>query len=158
MRLTPNTLSENVCAQVSKLVNRRLAAATDPHGEQKQEHRKVSGPTLVAAPESFERIAREAERYSDLIAERTAGPGRGAVGQSRSRPSGLSFSYPLRAIDESESPFGVVVSLAAFWQCVHEATGQSAAIGAADTVDFFTEKWPGVDDRLWFVESRAARI
>jgi DNA-binding ferritin-like protein len=35
---------------------------------------------------------------------------------------------------------------------------QSAAIGDADTADFLTEIWPGVDDRLWFVESRAASI
>ena len=158
MRLTPNTLSENVCAQVSKLVNRRLAAATDPHGEQKQEHRKVSGPTLVAAPESFDRIGREAERYSDLIAERTAGPGarRCRTVQVAAERTFVLLSPPGHR--REPEPVRVAVSLATFWQCVHEAMGQSAAIGDADTADFFTEIWPGVDDRLWFVESRAARI
>jgi hypothetical protein len=39
-----------------------------------------------------------------------------------------------------------------------ERIGQSAAVGDADTADFFPEILPGVDDRLWIVESRAARI
>jgi hypothetical protein len=36
--------------------------------------------------------------------------------------------------------------------------GRSAAIGENDTADFFAEIWPGVDDRLWFVDSRAAPL
>jgi hypothetical protein len=68
------------------------------------------------------------------------------------------LSYPLRIADESQSPFGIAAVLAAFWRSVREAMGRSAAIGENDTADFFAEIWPGVDDRLWFVESRAASL
>jgi starvation-inducible DNA-binding protein len=126
MRLT-YTLSEKVCARTSEPLNRHLAAAIDPQGQLKQGHRNVRAPTFIAVHELFDGVAREAERYSHLIAEHTAGLGAVAEGQPRSRPNELSLSYPLRIAD-------------------------------AETDDFFTEIWPGIDDRLWFVESRAARI
>jgi starvation-inducible DNA-binding protein len=126
MRLT-YTLSEKVCARTSELLNRHLAAAIDPQGQLKQRHRNVHAPTFIAVHELFDGVAREAERYSYLIAEHTAGLGAVAEGQTRSRRNELSLSCPLRIAD-------------------------------AETDDFFTEIWPGIDDRLWFVESRATRI
>ena len=105
MRLT-HALSENVCARTSELLNRRLAAPIDSQGQLKQAHGKLREPAFVAVHESFEGVGREAERYSDLIAERTAGLGAVAEGRSRSRPSELSFSYPRRIADESHRPFG----------------------------------------------------
>jgi starvation-inducible DNA-binding protein len=48
--------------------------------------------------------------------------------------------------------------LAAFGQSAREGIGQSAAIGDANTADFFIEISRRVDDRLWFVESHAAPI
>ena len=159
MRLTHNTLSENVCAQTSELLNRHLAAAIDPHGQLKQAPRKLGGPAFIAVHELFDRVAREAESNFDLIAGRTAGLGAVAEGQSRSRPSELSLSpYPVRIAGESQRLFAVAAALAAFGQSAHEAIGQSAAIGDADTADFFIEISGGVHYRLWFVESHAAPI
>jgi starvation-inducible DNA-binding protein len=154
MRLTHNMLSENVCAQTGELLNRPLAAAFGPHGQLKQAHYNVEGPTFIAVPALFDMVSREAEGDSDLIAERNAGLGAVAEGQSNSRPIELLLS-PI--------PFGSpttanAATLVAFGQSACEAVGQSAAIGDADTADFFTEMWPGADDRLWFVESHAARI
>jgi hypothetical protein len=66
----------------------------------------VLGPKLIAVHELFDRIAREAESYSDLITERNAGLG---AGQSRSRPSKLSLPLspagsPTKANTCSRSP------------------------------------------------------
>jgi starvation-inducible DNA-binding protein len=159
MRLTHNTLSENVCAQTSELLNRRLAPAIDPHGQLKQARRNVGGPTFIAVPELFDRVTREAESDSDLIAERTVG--RDAVAEKTVQVASertFAVPYPLRIADESQRLFPVAAVLAAFGQSAREAIGQSAAIGDADTADFFIEISRGVDDRLWFVESHAAPI
>ena len=154
MRLTRNTLSENVCAQTSEMLSRRLAAVIHPHGQPKQAHRNVGGPSFVAVPELSDRVTREAESDSDLIAERTAGLGAVAEGQSRSRPSELSLSRaPCGSPTKANS-----AALAAFGQSAREAIGQSAATGDADTVDFFIEISRSVEDRLWLVESHAAPI
>jgi hypothetical protein len=109
-----HTLSEKVCARISELPNRDLAAPPDPQAQRRQAHRKPRGRTFIAVDESFDRVAREAERDSDLIANRTAGLSAVAKCQSRSRPSELSLSYPLRIADESQSPFGIAAVLAAF--------------------------------------------
>jgi starvation-inducible DNA-binding protein len=154
MRLTRNTLSENVCTQTGEMLNRRLAAAIHPSGQLKQAHRNMGGPSFIAVHELFDRVTREAESDSDLIAERTAGLGAVAEGQSRSRPSELSLS---RAPCGSPTKANAA-ALATFGQPARKAIGQSAAIGDADTADFFIEISRSVEDRLWFVESHAAPI
>ena len=159
MRLTHNTLSENVRMLTSELLNRHLAAAIDLHGQLKQAHWNVRGPTFIAVHELFDKVAKEAETYSDLLAERAAGLGAVAEGtvQVATERSFL-VPYPLRIADENQHLFAVAATLAAFGQSTRQAIGQSAAIGDADTADLFTEISRGVDHQLWFVESHAAPI
>ena len=154
MRLTNKTLSENVCAQTSELLNGRLVAPIHPYGQLKQAHRNVGGPTFIAVRELFDRITRETESDSDWIVERTAGRGAVAEGQFRSRPSELSLS---RAPCGSPTKANAA-ALAAFGQSAREAIGQYAAIGGADTADFFIELSRSAEDRLWFAESHDAPI
>lgn len=140
MRLT-HTSSENVCARTSELLNRRLAATIDSQGQLKQAQRELREPAFI-----------------DFPAERTAGLGAVAERRSGSRPSELSLILFPADRRRKQQAVGIAAVLAAFWQPVGEATRQSAAIGNADTTDFSTETWPGVDDRLWFVEARTASI
>jgi len=46
----------------------------------KQAHWNVRGPTFIAVHELFDKVAEEAESYSDLLAERAAGLGAVAEG------------------------------------------------------------------------------
>ena len=157
MHPTHNTLSENIRTQAVELLNRRLAAAIDLHGQLKQAHWNVRGPSFIGVHELFDRIAGEADSYSDLIAERAAGLGGVAEGtvQVASERSFL-IPYPLRIADENQHIFAVAATLAAFGQSAREAIGRSAAVGDADAADLFTEISRGVDQRLWFVESQVA--
>ena len=122
----------------------------------KQAHWNVRGPTFIAVHELFDKVAGEAESYSDLLAERAAGLGAVAEGtvQVAAERSFL-VPYPLRIADEKEHIFAVAATLAAFGQSAREAIGQSATIGDADTADLFTEISRGVDHQLWLVESHA---
>jgi starvation-inducible DNA-binding protein len=157
MHPTHNTLSENIRTQSVELLNRHLAAAIDLHGQLKQAHRNVRGPSFVGVHQLFDKVAGEAESYSDLIAERAAGLGGAAEGtvQVASERSFL-IPYPLRIADENQHIFAVAATLAAFGQSARDAIGQSETVGDADTADLFTAISRGVDHQLWLVESHVA--
>ncbi|MGA2487049.1 MAG: DNA starvation/stationary phase protection protein Dps [Roseiarcus sp.] len=157
MHPTHNTLSENVRTQSVELLNRHLAAAIDLHGQLKQAHWNVRGPSFIGVHELFDKVAGEADSYSDLIAERAAGLGGVAEGtvQVAAERSFL-IPYPLRIADENQHIFAVAATLAAFGQSARDAIRQSETLGDADTADLFTEVSRGVDQQLWLVESHVA--
>jgi starvation-inducible DNA-binding protein len=157
MHPTHNTLSQNIRTQSVELLNRHLAAAIDLHGQLKQAHWNVRGPSFIGVHELFDKVAGEAESYSDLIAERAAGLGGAAEGtvQVASDRSFL-IPYPLRIADENQHIFAVAATLAAFGQSARDAIGQSETVGDADTADLFTAISRGVDHQLWLVESHVA--
>ncbi len=142
MHTTHDTLSENIRTQTAEILNRRLAAAIDLHGQLKQAHWNVRGPTFIAV--------------HDLLAERAAGLGAVAEGTVRvAAERSFLVPYPLSIADEKEHIFAVAATLAAFGQSAREAIGQSETIGDADTADLFTEISRGIDHQLWLVESHA---
>ena len=129
MQPTHNTLSENVRAQSAELLNVHLAAAIDLHGQLKQAHWNVRGPTFIAVHELFDKVAETVEGYADQIAERAAGLGAIAEGtvQVAAERSFL-VPYPLRIADEKEHLFAVAATLAAFGQSAREAIGKAARL------------------------------
>ena len=156
MHPTHNTLSENIRTQAVELLNRHLAAAIDLHGQLKQAHWNVRGPSFIGVHELFDKVAGEAESYSDLIAERAAGLGGVAEGtvQVATERSFL-IPYPLRIADENQHIFAVAATLAAFGQSARDAIGQSESFGDADTADLFTRYRAastissGSSNRMW---------
>ena len=106
VQATHNTLSENVRIETSELLNRQLAAAIGLHGQVKQAHWNVRGPTIIAVHELFDKVAGQAEIYSDLIAE--CAPGLGAIAEGTVQvATECSFLVPyrLRIADESQHLF-----------------------------------------------------
>ena len=157
MRSTHNMLSENIRTQVVEVLNKHLAAAIDLHGQPKQAHWNVRGPAFIGVHELFDKVAGEAESYSDLIAERAAGLGGVAEGtiQVAAERSFL-IPYPLRIADENQHIFAVAATLATFGQSAREAIEQSEMLGDADAADLFTGISRGDDLQLWLVESHVA--
>lgn len=157
MRTTHNTLSENIRAQASVLLNKHLAAAIDLHGQLKQAHWNVRGPNFIAIHELFDKVATDADDYSDQLAERAAGLGAVAEGTVQvAAANSFLAPYSLTIADEKAHVFAVASAHAAFGQSTRVAIGQAAGMGDADTADLFTEISRGVDRHLWFVESHAA--
>ena len=154
MHQTHNTLSENIRTQSVAALNRHLAAAIDLHGQIKQAHWNVRGPTFIASHKLFDEVAETALEASDLLAERAAGLGGTAEGtiQVASAKSYL-VPYELGVADEAKHVFAVCAVLAAFGQSIREAAGLSTAQGDSTTADLFTEISRGIDQQLWFVES-----
>jgi starvation-inducible DNA-binding protein len=154
MQHTHNTLPENVRAKSVELLNKHLAAAIDLHGQVKQAHWNVRGPTFIAIHELFDKVADKVEAYSDRLAERAAALGGTAQGtvQIAAERSFL-VPYALGIAAEKEHIFTLSAALAAFGQSARQAVGEAAAYGDADTADLFTEVSRGIDHQLWFVES-----
>jgi starvation-inducible DNA-binding protein len=154
MQHTYNTLSENVRAKSIELLNKHLAAAIDLHGQVKQAHWNVRGPTFIAIHELFDKVADKVESYSDTLAERAAALGGTAHGTVRvAAERSFLAPYALGIAGEKEHIIAVSTSLAAFGQSARLAIDEAAASGDADTSDLFTEVSRGIDHQLWFVES-----
>jgi starvation-inducible DNA-binding protein len=154
MRVTHNTLPDDIRAQSIELLNKHLAAAIDLHGQVKQAHWNVRGPGFIAIHELFDRVSTEVAAYSDLLAERAGGLGGTAHGtiQVAAERSFL-VPYPLGIADVVQHVFAVSATLAAFGQSIRGAIDQSMAFGDATSADLFTEISRGIDRQLWLVES-----
>ncbi len=154
MHQTHNTLSENIRTQSVAALNKHLAAAIDLHGQIKQAHWNVRGPTFIAIHKLFDEVAATALDASDLLAERAAGLGGTAEGtiQVASAKSYL-VPYAVGVADEAKHVFAVSAALAAFGQSIREAAVMSTTQGDVTTADLFTEISRGIDQQLWFVES-----
>ncbi len=157
MHPTHNTLSENIRTQSVAQLNKHLAAAIDLHGQIKQAHWNVRGPTFMAIHKLFDDVAATALDAADLIAERAAGLGGTAEGtvQVASAKSYL-VPYELGVANEAKHVFAVSAALAAFGQSIRDAAGLSTTQGDVTTADLFTEISRGIDQQLWFVESHRA--
>jgi len=157
MQPTRNTLPEPIREHAVKLLNKHLAASIDLQAQVKQAHWNVRGPAFIAVHELFDKVAREIEAYSDLIAERVGGLGGMAQGTVQVA-AGSSFLYPYRVGVAAEPLHLTAVgeSLAAFGESVRKAIDEAAEFGDADTADLFTQVSRGIDRQLWFIESHVA--
>jgi len=159
MQQTHNTLSELIREQSIVVLNKHLAAAIDLHGQVKQAHWNVRGPSFIAIHELFDRVADDVEGYSDQLAERAGALGGTAQGtvQTAAKQSFL-IPYPHGIADEKQHVFAVAGSLAAFGQSVRDAIGATTKAGDPATADLFTEILRGIDQQLWFIQSHLTPV
>jgi starvation-inducible DNA-binding protein len=154
MHQTHNTLSENIRTQSVAALNKHLAAAIDLHGQIKQAHWNVRGPTFIAIHKLFDEVADTALEASDLLAERAAALGGTAEGTVQvATAKSFLVPYELGVADEAKHVFAVSAALAAFGQSIRDAAGVSTTQGDTTTADLFTEISRGIDLKLWFVEA-----
>ena len=157
MQPTHNTLPDAIRRQSVELLNQHLAAAIDLHAQVKQAHWNVRGATFIALHTLFDSVARVADGYSDLLAERAGALGGTAQGTIRvAVERSFLVPYALGLADGREHAFAVSGALAAFGQSARAATTAATAFGDADTADLFTQISRGIDGQLWFVESHLA--
>lgn len=151
---TANDLAEGIRGQMIPLLQARLGDAIDLHYQAKQAHWNVKGPSFFHLHELFDKIAEEADEYTDLIAERLVQLGGQAHGTIRSASARTTLpEYPLDLSAGMDHCQSLSRSLSAFAHCVREAIDTSSDTKDADTADIFTEISRGVDKSLWFVEA-----
>lgn len=154
MYSTKNDLPESVRTKMVDLLDARLADAIDLKTQMKQAHWNVKGHAFIALHELFDKIATDAERYSDDIAERAVQLGGKVHGTARmvAKTSALP-EYMADSGSPREHIEAVSTVLESFGKSVRTAIGLSNELADLGAADLFTEISRGVDKWLWFVEA-----
>jgi starvation-inducible DNA-binding protein len=141
-------------AEMTELLNARLADALDLYSQAKQAHWNVKGSDFIQLHELFDTLAGEALAYVDLLAERTTALGGEALGTIRiaARHSSLP-EFPRDAYDGLDAIDALAESYATFGRGLREAARAADTAGDMDTNDLFVEVSRGVDKSLWFLEA-----
>src|SRR3989454_7934752 len=113
---TENDIPQPRRAQLTALMNQRLADAVDLQMQMKQAHWNVKGPHFIGLHELFDQIDEAVESYVDLIAERIVqlggiaeGTVRVAAGRSRLEedpPGNADGQAHVQARSQALSTFG----------------------------------------------------
>src|SRR5215216_3127602 len=151
---TKNDLSPNTRAQVSELLNQRLADCIDLQTQCKQAHWNVKGSNFIALHKLFDEINEAVEEYVDLLAERVVqlgGVAEGTVGMVAERST--LPGYPLTLTTGVEHVAALADALAGFGRTVRVGIEEMNELEDADSADILTEISRGVDKWLWFVEA-----
>jgi len=151
---TSNDLPPSTRQSAIDLLNEHLADAIDLQLQAKQAHWNIKGPNFVGLHDLFDRVAAQAGKDSDLMAERAVALGGLARGtlQAVSAQSQLR-EYPLEVGDWRAHVQAMRDALATFGRGVRKAIDDVTALNDADTADLFTEISRGVDKSLWMVEA-----
>lgn len=151
---TSNDLASTTRRSAVEMLNEHLADAIDLHLQAKQAHWNIKGPNFVGLHDLFDRVAAQADEYSDLIAERAVALGGVARGtlQAVSAQSQLR-EYPIEVGDWRAHVRSMQDALATFGRGVRKAIDDATALNDVDTADLFTEISRAVDKSLWMVEA-----
>ena len=154
MFTTRNDLPQGTRAQVTELLNARLAEAIDLGTQVKHAHWNVKGANFIALHELFDKIAESVEEQIDTIAERVTALGGTARGTlvAVSRATSLK-PYPEEISAGLAHVEALASVLADFGRKVRAAIDASAKLGDAGTSDLLTGISRETDKSLWFLEA-----
>lgn len=151
---TKNDLSHNTRAQLSELLNQRLADCIDLQSQCKQAHWNVKGPTFIALHKLFDEVNEDVEEYVDLLAERVVQLGGVAEGTARTVAARSRLEeYPDQLTKGQDHVDALSSALAAFGHGTRVAINEADELGDPATADILTEVTRGIDKWLWFVEA-----
>ena len=151
---TRNSLPAGARAQVSVLLNVRLADAIDLSGQAKQAHWNVKGPHFIALHHLFDEVHAAIEEHVDLLAERVVQLGGVAAGTVRMAAEHSTLAeYPQDAVGGTEHVNALASALAAFGSRMRETNSAVIGLRDEDTADICTEISRKVDKHLWMVEA-----
>ena len=153
---TENDIPQPRRAQLTALMNQRLAYAVDLQMQMKQAHWNVKGPHFIGLHELFDQIDEAVESYVDLIAERIVQLGGIALGTVREAAARSRLEeYPLAIADGAAHIEAVARALSTFGRQARMTIEETGAFDDADSADIFTEISRGIDKWLWFVEAHS---
>ena len=151
---TKNDLPEATRAEVTELLNQRLADAIDLQTQCKHAHWNVKGPSFIALHRLFDEINEAVAQYVDQLAERVVQLGGVAEGTARlvAQRSAL-IDYPPALSTGEEHVAALSDSLSAFGRTVRVGIEEMNELEDAVSADILTEITRGIDQWLWFVEA-----
>lgn len=154
MHKTKNDLSKTNREKLIKILNERLADATDLKSQAKHAHWNVKGIHFFQLHELFDQVATAVEAHIDLIAERATALGGTALGTIRVAAQNSSLAeYPHEIIEGRDHADALSSALAEFGKNIRKSIDDADDLKDKDTADLFTEISREIDKLLWFVEA-----
>jgi starvation-inducible DNA-binding protein len=154
LQRTKNDLPAAARAQVSELLNQRLADCIDLQTQCKHAHWNVKGPGFIALHKLFDEVNEAVEEYVDLVAERIVQLGGTAEGTLRRVAERTTLEpYPVGLKRDTEHVEALASALAAFGRTARIGIDEMDELGDAVSMDILTEVARGVDKWVWFVEA-----
>src|SRR5687767_11694599 len=136
MYRSPSPLSEDVRAQISDMLNARLADGLDLHSQIKVAHWNVKGPQFAALHPLFETFAVGLAAFTDAIAERAVTLGGRARGTARHVAGASTIpEYPQETTRDMEHVRLLVARFEQFLTGLRASRTVGEKDGDTDTVD-----------------------
>ncbi|MBL6751612.1 MAG: DNA starvation/stationary phase protection protein Dps, partial [Nevskia sp.] len=138
--------------KIVELLNQQLADTLDLFTQIKQAHWNVKGIHFISLHELFDKLAEEAEDYTDDLAERATALGGVALGTARvtAKASRLP-EFPLQGMEGKAAVQALAERYAPLAASTRKAIDSADALGDAGTADLFTGISRGLDKSLWFL-------
>lgn len=146
-------LSEEKKKQLARILNERLAEASDFYSQAKFAHWNVKGLNFYQLHLLFDKVAEDAEAHIDKIAERITAVGGVANGTIRQAASTSKLSeYRVESITGPDHLQALIEALASYTASVREAGDKIEDIDQP-TRDFLNQMIIDLEQNLYFLES-----
>lgn len=157
MYRSPSPLSEDVRAQISDMLNARLADGLDLHSHLKVAHWNVKGPQFAALHPLFETFAVGLAAHNDSVAERAVTLGGQALGTARqvAEVSRLP-EYPAGVTRDLEHVRHLAERIEKYLEGARESRRLGEQLGDTDTVDLLTGIITEFEKHAWFLRASLA--
>ena len=157
MYRSPSPLSQDVRAQISDMLNARLADGLDLHSHLKVAHWNVKGPQFAALHPLFETFAVGLAAHNDSVAERAVTLGGQALGTARqvAEVSRLP-EYPAGVTRDLEHVRHLADRIEKYLEGARESRRLGEQLGDTDTVDLLTQIITEFEKHAWFLRASLA--
>ena len=151
-------LNDNARAEMTALLNARLADAIDLTLAVKQAHWNIKGPSFIGIHELLDDVADRCRDHADLIAERCVILGGQAMGTSQVVASDSSLDpYPEDAQHQALHVEALKERFMSFGAKLRDSIEKAGEAGDEDTADLFTEVSRTIDKDAWFIGAHNAK-
>ena len=154
MYQSPSRLSPESRAQLSTLLNERLADGLDLHSQIKVAHWNIKGPQFPSLHPLFETFAVGLAAFNDALAERAVTLGGRAYGTVRHVAAASTLpDYPQESSRDLEHVRLLADRFDRYLDGLRRSRAAAEALGDTDTVDLFTQVVTAFEKHAWFLRA-----
>ena len=154
MYQSPSRLSPESRAQLSTLLNDRLADGLDLHSQIKVAHWNIKGPQFPSLHPLFETFAVGLAAFNDALAERAVTLGGRAYGTVRHVAAASTLpDYPQETARDLEHVRLLADRFDRYLDGLRQSRAAAEALGDTDTVDLFTQVVTAFEKHAWFLRA-----
>ena len=154
MYQSPSRLSAESRAQLSALLNARLADGLDLHSQLKVAHWNLKGPQFPSLHPLFESFAVGLAAFNDAIAERAVTLGGRAYGTARHVAAASTLAeYPQETTRDLEHVRLLADRFDRYLAGLRDSRRAAEKLADTDTVDLFTEVITAFEKHAWFLRA-----